>query len=296
MADEQPVSKRGARRWVWGLIILVGLGASVVLNGSRRVVAPAMTGEGLSATPLAVDGESRVLRLATFNIASGRGKDGRVDLGRTMEQLKGFDLVGLNEVGAETLEVGVNQARQLGEMLHVPYLFAPTEYRFWRPHFGNGVLSVLPVGGWVVVPIVSTQAAGHRNVVLLRVMRAGVVVNVLITHVDRGPDRVAQLATVTRMFAALQPPAVLMGDLNTLPDDPLLAPLRAMAGVREPLAEVTEASGRRIDYIFTRGLVTRDAGVEDVGASDHPLVWADVEVPVGLLPTELVPAVPATQP
>lgn len=279
MSDNKPKQTWVMGRRVWGLIVLLGLGVGLVLSGSRRVVAPAMTGEGLSSLPLAVDGESRVLRLATFNIASGRGKDGRVDLGRTIEQVKGFDVVGLNEVGAETLDVGVNQARQLGEMLHVPYLFAPTEYRFWRPHFGNGVLSVLPVEGWVSVPIVSTQAAGHRNVVLLRVMRAGVGVNVLVTHIDRGPDRAAQVAAVTRVFGALAPPAVLMGDLNTLPDDPLLAPLRALAGVREPLAEVGTPSQRRIDYIFTRGLTTRDAGVEAVGASDHPLVWAEVEVP-----------------
>lgn len=267
---------------LYGVIIVVGLLSAVFFAGWRRVPAPPATGSGFSATPLAVDAESRILRLATFNIARGRGKDGKVDLSRTAEQLKGYDVVGLNEVGTSFFSSASssNDVRDIGEALHAPWLFAPAEYRFWQPYFGNGSLSFLPIKQWLSIPLISTQSAGHRNTLLLRVERGGTVVSILITHLDRGQDRAAQLTSVATLFAGLAEPCILMGDLNTLPDDPLLKSITAIPGVMEPLAEMTDESPRRIDYIFTRGLIVRDAASEDAGASDHPLVWAELEIPL----------------
>ena len=38
-----------------------------------------------------------------------------------------------------------------------------------------------------------------------------------------------------------------------------------------------EKAVRLIDHIFVRGLRPVNAGVRDDGASDHPLVWAELE-------------------
>ena len=288
-ATRFPSTASRSRRLLAALMLFAIAVAGLAL-GARRVPAPPLVGEGFSSEPLAVDAESRIIRLATFNIARGRGKDGVTNLSRTAEQLKGYDLVGLNEVGAGFSGATGSDVQLIGDALHMPWLYAPTEWRFWRPHFGNGALSMLPVKGWVSVPLVSTQAAGHRNVVVVQIERGGTVVNVMITHLDRGPDRQAQLAAVATLFRSLAEPAVLMGDLNTRPSDRLLEAITSIPGVREPLAEIADASPGRIDYIFTRGLETRDAGTEDEGASDHPLVWAEVVVPAEVIRDARLPA------
>ena len=54
--------------------------------------------------------------VATFNIHSGKGTDGRVDLGRTADLLNEVELAGLNEVAGAWLG-SPNQASVLGEKL-----------------------------------------------------------------------------------------------------------------------------------------------------------------------------------
>jgi hypothetical protein len=69
-----------------------------------------------------------------------------------------------------------------------------------------------------------------------------------------------------------------MGDLNTAADDPDLRRLLASPGVRDLVGETAARdSSRRIDWILARGLHSVQAGIVDTGASDHPLVWAEVE-------------------
>lgn len=92
-----------------------------------------------------------------------------------------------------------------------------------------------------------------------------------------------QLRTVSELFLALAEPAVLMGDMNSTADDPQIIALKNGEGVVDAVGmHDSSASAGRIDWIFTRGLHSVDAGVEDHGASDHPLVWAELEVPVGV--------------
>lgn len=227
------------------------------------------------------------LRLATFNIHSGVGSDGRLDLARTGKSLDRFDLVALNEV-RDPSWIAPDQAESLGTMLQRRWLFAPSERRWWHNHFGNGVVTQLPVSDWLQIPLPSTRGKGFRNAVLLTVPLAEGDVRVLLTHIDRSHDREAQLRTVFALFLALAEPAVLLGDLNSTASDPQLAALLATPGVADAIGARETADGksapagiaRRIDWILTRGLRRLDSGTEDRGASDHPLVWAELALPV----------------
>jgi endonuclease/exonuclease/phosphatase (EEP) superfamily protein YafD len=116
--------------------------------------------------------------------------------------------------------------------------------------------------------------------VWLSVDVAGQRVTVLVTHLDRTTDRAAQLQVVMDDFLGQPGPAVLMGDLNTRSDDPLLTRLRAAPGVIDCLTQRAAAMPETIDWIFVRGLECRDAGLRDEGASDHPLAWAELSVSV----------------
>ena len=54
--------------------------------------------------------------------------------------------------------------------------------------------------------------------------------------------------------------------------------LLARTDVLDPIGRTLGSQAPpRIDWILARGLRTVDAGMRDQGASDHPLVWAELE-------------------
>jgi endonuclease/exonuclease/phosphatase family metal-dependent hydrolase len=221
-----------------------------------------------------------VLRLATFNIHSGRGSDEIENLDRTADTLRGFDLIGLNELRGESPWRWEDQAEELGRKLEMAWLFAPTERQWWNDSFGNGVLARVPVRFWQRIPLAGSFGRGKRNMLLLNVDVEGTLVRVLVTHIDRGADRQAQLKAVSEMFLALQEPAVLMGDLNSNAGDELIGRLKNAPGVVDAVGTTAggSAPAGRIDWIFFKGMKCLDAGVVEKGASDHPMVWAEVEL------------------
>jgi len=221
------------------------------------------------------------LRVATFNIHSGKNVAGQFNLDKTAAMLKGFDLIALNEVRGKAILQDVDQAQVLGQKLNMQWLFAPTENRWWHESFGNGVLSAGSVLDWKRTPLAGSFGRGKRNLIHMRVMLQGKVVNVLITHIDRGKDHQKQFRTVLEEFVNVGAPAVLMGDLNGEANDPFVMPILKAPGVKDAVGSVmrTRVPADRIDWIFTKGLETISAGVEKNDASDHPMVWAELKLP-----------------
>jgi endonuclease/exonuclease/phosphatase family metal-dependent hydrolase len=85
---------------------------------------------------------------------------------------------------------------------------------------------------------------------------------------------------VIARFLALPEPAVLLGDLNSDANDPLIRGLLSTPGVCDAVGPKPGPNrAERIDWIIARGLRPVDAGIRDNGASDHPLVWAELELP-----------------
>ena len=222
--------------------------------------------------------------MATFNIHRAKGTDGRRDLTRTADTLRlaQAHLIGLNEVHGERFWTATSQVQQLGEMLHMKWLYAPTEERWWHVQFGNALLSALPIVHWQKIPLVRGNGKSHRNVVLAIVEHLGTRIHVLVTHIDRSNDeaRKMQLRTVSQLFLSLEQPAILMGDMNSPPEDPLIRQLVDHPEIDEPLrAKYGDQAPRAIDWILVRGLRCIDAGLVDQGASDHPMLWAELELP-----------------
>jgi endonuclease/exonuclease/phosphatase family metal-dependent hydrolase len=223
------------------------------------------------------------LRIAAFNIHSGKGLDGRRDLKRIAAHLQAFDLVGLNEVDHEFPFESTDQAAVLGKELKMASLYAPTERRWWHNHFGNGVLSRRAVTACHAIPLPGTQGRKFRNAVLVDVEFRGRTVHLLVTHVDRVQDNQRQLGAVLDLFLALDEPAILMGDLNATRSDPLLERVLAMPDVHDVVAESLPQPppDDRIDWILARGLRGVAGEFRRSDASDHPLVWAEVELVEG---------------
>lgn len=255
-------------------LLLVGV---VIGNGADRTPADATVPVAWKG-PAPVAGNGDILRIATFNIHGGRGADGRLDLGRTTAQLGEFDVAWLQEVHGGGWTGGMDQAGQLGQRLQIASAYLPTERRWWTDHFGNGLLTRLPVELVQRCPLPGTRGKAFRQAVLTEVTLQSQRVRILGVHVDRQEDRIPQLEIVSRMFLALQPPAILLGDLNTQADDPALTALLAAPDVVDPLGGVAAARGR-IDWILARGLECRTIEYVTGDASDHPAVRAEFSLP-----------------
>lgn len=272
-------SRRSRRRyWFVLLSLLVGV---VVADGSRCTPAdPTKPIQIVGDTPLGAPAD--VLRVATFNIHSGRGRDREQILTRTATVFPSApDIAGLNEVrGSFSDALGLDQARQLGEMLEMRSAFAATERRWWHDHFGNALLTRIPIRQIHRLPLPGTRGKAFRNAILVQFEFQNQTVQLLAVHVDSQSDREAQLQAVLALFQGLKAPAILMGDLNSTPDDPQLKRLLAQPDVVDALADASpKGTGRQhIDWILARGFRCRSGELIENEASDHPLVIAELEL------------------
>lgn len=291
-ASPRASRRRRIRRGLLALLCLAGL----LAWGSDRRPSAGARGWGLNepasaATPFLLPAASRGrLRLGSFNIHAGRNAAGQPVLARTAATLGELDLIGLYEVRGPGLwpANSADQAELLGQRLDLAWLFAPSERRWWHDHRGNALLSNRPVQAWRRVPLPGTRGKAYRNYLLADVPLDGRTLKLLLTHLDTADDHDRQLAIVADCFLALPMPAVLMGDLNCAADHPDLARLLNTAGVVDCLAvsPSSDAPPGRIDWILVRGLHVVRAGWRDLGASDHPLVWAELALPPTALARE----------
>ena len=274
---------RGKRLLLVAVPMLAFLAGALAVAGSIRHPAGEATGEGLSQPPLR-QRLSGPIRLATFNIHSGRGKTGGEDLDATAAELKGCDVAALNEVRGAATWGGEGQAARLADRLGLPYVFAPTERRWFRDDFGNALVCSLPVRRWHRIPLVGTRGGGYRNVLVVELGDSRRSLHVAVTHVavanaDNKSDHDDQLRQVGKIFADLPAPAVLMGDFNTNINAPTLAPIRDLPGVVDAAGGAPGDYPGRKDFIWVRGAKVSSALVRPTTASDHPIVLAEIELP-----------------
>ncbi|MGE0608273.1 MAG: endonuclease/exonuclease/phosphatase family protein [Pirellulales bacterium] len=262
---------------VTGLLATVLLVHAIAMWASRWPAAAAQGGPlpGVAAAPV-----PDVLRVGTFNIHAGKDAHGQRHLDRTAAALAGLrlDFIGLNEVSACAVWNNDNQAAALGRQLEMTSLFAPGERRYGRDWYGNGLLSRFAVSHWQRTPLPATQERGHRATLQADLDWNGTTLHFLIVHLDRRRDRAAQLKLVAGQFLQLPPPAILLGDLNSTSDDPILRQLLISGDVQDPLAQAGCDGQSRVDWILTRGMQSTAAGVVDSGASDHPACWAELRL------------------
>ena len=249
------------------------LGVAVILTGGARW--PTGHWEGGPIEPIGHVRAPTRLRLATFNIRSCTGMDNKCDVRRTAELLGGYDLVSLHEVRGSG-PWWKNQASALGQSLGERAIFAPTELWWWHPWFGNGVLSRTRIDHWERRQLPSGYRDAYRNVLFLKVPLGAGSLNVLMAHLGKNENRLKQFPLVAEMFLKLPPPAVLMGDLNTRPWDPMMTQLLRQPGVEDPVGERIRPRDR-VEFILVRGVNCRDAGLVENRASDHPVIWAEIE-------------------
>ncbi len=256
--------------------------AVVIWNGSRTVPVDPTQPIVLIGEPPPAASNTDVLRVATFNIHSGRGRDRRFDLARTAAVFSTPpDLLGLNEVrGTWHASLGRDQGVELGQRLGMQSAFVPTERRWWHDHFGNSVLTRLPITQIHRLPLAGLRGKAFRTATLVQFEFQSRSVQLLSVHVDSQSDRERQLQAVLALFTGLQAPAILIGDLNSDREDPQLKSLLARPDVVDPLKDAPGGARGRlpIDWILARGFRSRSGQFIDNDASDHPAAVAELEL------------------
>jgi endonuclease/exonuclease/phosphatase family metal-dependent hydrolase len=256
-------------------LFLTLVAALFVWQGSQKIPLGAAAGTALNGPAPASRPSGDSLRVATFNID---GEDGDA----TADTMRGFDLIGMQEVHGGLPVIGSNGAEALGTKLNLQWLFAPVERQWWRDAFGDGMLTSLPAEHWQRFPLNNEGADSNRELLILRLKFDGKPLNVLNTHLDRGDDRENELTTAAALFQSMQAPAILLGDFNSQSDDPQIQALRSIPGVIDPIGDKVAASNNESwDRIFARGMTCVDCGFIDKGASDHPLAWVQLKLSGG---------------
>jgi endonuclease/exonuclease/phosphatase family metal-dependent hydrolase len=246
-------------------LLVVMLGAAIFWVSSTRL--PTGNASGSATHAMSTTAPS-TLRVAAFNIHSGIGRDDKLDLSRAAKLLRGYDLICLNEVRP-------GQTEELSELLHLTGLFAPTEQRYFRDSFGSAALFEQSIPNWTRTQLPGPEDGPFRNMIQFSIPFGAETLSVIFTHVGRDEETEPQLKAVTEAFLALKPPALLAGDLNLQPQDPLLRPLIRAPGVTDPLTR--RRLTKRLEHILLRGVAWMDAGLVKNDASDHPLVWVEIK-------------------
>lgn len=225
----------------------------------------------------------------TFNIAHGRGLDGRFDIARIARVVNNArpDIVGLQEVDRWTARVGkLDLITELSERTGLTYAFART-IEFDGGEYGNGVLTRYPILEERHYLFTQNTAGEQRGLMLLVLDIRGTEVVIMNTHFDHRQSDTDRVAAARELLKLWEPyrhyPTVVLGDLNDTPHSHTLSVLlEHFEDTWQTAGGETYPSGspvKRIDYVLLskeaieRGWNVRGTTTIPTDASDHqPLV------------------------
>ncbi len=222
----------------------------------------------------------------TYNIRNGRGRDGRVDLGRVAAVIAAFDpdIVGLQEVDlSHARSRNVDQAAELAERLSMIPSYAPY-IEGGRDRHGIATLTRYPVleTRYLALPGRERWISEPRCALVTRLTTPVGSLDVINTHLSVVPaDRQSQVRVLTGVLQA--PELIVLGDLNCTARS---APFRLLSHN----LTVTSTNARswptrfpvvQLDHILVRGALTVVRGGtwtegEARRASDHLPVFAEL--------------------
>jgi endonuclease/exonuclease/phosphatase family metal-dependent hydrolase len=221
------------------------------------------------------------VRVMTYNIRSGFGQSGRLDIDAPASVIRSADadVVGLQEVSRGWLITGGTDLLPLiARRLQMPHtIWGPATH----PLFGNALASQgAPLAsGHGTLPGLDTLVP--RGYVWAELdWEAGDSLLIINTHLDsdRQDVRLAQIEGLLAAWAS-RGRTVLVGDMNALPGSAEIERILA-AGFVDAWAETGQPARPRIDYIFhTPDLLAREVAVIDSPASDHPAYAATISAP-----------------
>jgi len=234
------------------------------------------------------------VRILTFNIAHGLGRDGQVDLERTARAIRTAmpDLVALQEVDSAVARTGsADQPARLAAFTRMDVYFGRA-MPYEGGAYGVAILSELPVTSFRTHALPAPD--GHEPRALaeatVTLPNSGATLTFLSAHLDHtsGNDvRARQVERIVELFPAGDSSIqILAGDLNDVPVsrtlDPLMAAWTDATSLDHPPTFPASDPTRKIDYVLYRP-ETRIRMLESIvllerSASDHRPVLVVLEV------------------
>lgn len=200
------------------------------------------------------------------------------------------DIVGLNEMYNYAQEENLTlQTQKLSKLTGLEHHFFAEAIEFSNGRkYGNGLLSRFPIVSAESIPVpdpeVRCNPDGYYETRCLLKAKLENGITVLAIHFGLNPDEhLNAVKTVCKHL--VDEKCILMGDFNVLPDDPVLAPIRAkmkdtadlFAGER--MSFPSDAPDRKIDYVFVSPDVeVLSADIPAIVASDHRPHTAEVNL------------------
>lgn len=241
--------------------------------------------------PLQQQGDSHVLanqdeghpfKAITYNIHSGKKRSGEPSIDQITQLLasENADFIALQEVDRRLISSGMqDQISILADRLHMEYVYIPS-LQIGPAQYGNAILSRYPILATGQLEL----AGGKERRMLIWAQVFTEKGSLYLTSVHLDTDRASRPAHFKKIKEFLgthltDAPVLLMGDLNTLHDQPDLIQLeKDLTGKYRDYEFPTfyHQKAKRsiqIDYILGRGIIEDHYYTIDSDASDHiPLV------------------------
>jgi endonuclease/exonuclease/phosphatase family metal-dependent hydrolase len=255
-------------------IIIIGIIIALFAVARKSKPGNDKAGISLLSQPLQ-SSEPDILKVASYNIQTGKSLDGKRNLLASARVMADADLVGVQEVYAAGFEgflgLSSGQTQRLAKVGKFGWLFSATRKRWFREHRGNAILSKIPVSDWRIEMLPDQSAKSFRNMTIAKIHWQGESFHFINTHLHTRGGRDDQLALVLQEFAKY-PRAILLGDFNSRANTPSLA--RALKDIE--ITDAISAAGLdlensdRIDWILTKGFKVEGGEMLEKGVSDHP--------------------------
>ena len=232
------------------------------------------------------------VRVLTYNIHHGEGRDGQFDLPRLADVMKRAepDLIALQEVDISTERSdGVDQIAELERLTGMHGAFGKAmDYR--GGSYGVAVLSRWPLLGATNRPLPSAPDFEPRTALTVEV-RAGTggpLLQFTATHFDQPREadfRLAQAQYLDRVLVSDDRTAILAGDMNARPDTEVMKvfePQWTIASSADATPGGLDGRSRlRGDYVLFRPSegwrVVESRTIDETVASDHRPVLVVLE-------------------
>lgn len=225
------------------------------------------------------------LKLMTYNMHRGIGRDGRLDLDAIVDVIQSSEaeVIALQEVERYSIRTGFqDQIKQLSNKTEMNYSFGKST-NILNGEYGNGLLSKYPIEEYEVydLPSLNEQRTVLRTVINVNGSRL-VVYN---THLGlKASERQEQLDFIMQMISEETMEYILMGDLNSMIEHlkTITDNMKDSAANSDKAQQSTfEEDGvhGRIDYIFVSpNIKTEGYDVVLSDASDHYPVISSIVI------------------
>lgn len=225
------------------------------------------------------------LKLMTYNIHRGIGKDGKLNLDNTAEVVRSSDaaIVALQEVERYSIRTGFrDQIKLLSEKLDMHYAYGKS-INIINGEYGNGLLSKYPIEEYKVYDLPSFNE--QRTILRAVINIDGYKLAVYNTHLGlKEAERKEQQDFILQLMMEEALNYMLMGDMNSK-SSKLTIITRNMKDSAEGSLKLDKSTyeekdiHERIDYIFlSKNLIATDYDVILTEASDHYPVISEVVV------------------